>query len=112
MKAPACDCLVVIEEQLADAVEHGALGRRVVAVQARERVESAVAKLGAVAVGSIESVRAQRRAERGEQRRRAGAPVQRLLVMLGQWRHIGRRRPVESSEDLNGSKLSRLQSRG
>ena len=55
---------------------------------------------------------AQRRAERGVQRRRAGTSPQLLAVVLRQWRGTGRQRPVEAPEDLDRSKLSRLQSGG
>src|SRR6202035_5655184 len=93
-------------------MENRPLRARVVAIQPRERVEAALAKLGAGAVGSIETVRAQGRAECGVQRRRGGTSPQLLAVVLRQWRGAGRQRPVEAPEDLDCSKLSRLQSGG
>src|ERR1700681_841842 len=85
---------------------------RMVAVQRREGVEAVLAKLGAVAVGSIETVRAQRRAECRVQRRRARTSPQLLAVVVRQRRGTGRQRSVEPSEYLDRSKLSRLQSGG
>src|SRR5580700_142584 len=81
-----------------------------VSVQRHERLDATLAKLAALPVRGIETVRSQRRAECAEQGRRCGASTQLLLVVIGERRGSGRCRSVKTAEDLDGPELPRLQS--
>src|ERR1035437_11027951 len=92
-------------------MERGALGRHVVAVHGHQRLDTAIAKLDAVTVRGIETLRTQRRAERAEQRWGTAAPAQLRAVVIREWRCIGGGGAVQAAEGLDCPELGRLQSR-